>query len=93
LRSGTENVPGIVGFAKALEIADEIREKESERLKKLQQYFFETVIKMSPSVSSNGDLEKRLPNNVNICIEGIDSEFAVIKLDQKELVVHQQVHA
>jgi cysteine desulfurase len=81
LRSGTENVPGIVGFSKALEIADELREKETDRLKKLQLYFFETVIKMSPSVSSNGDLEKRLPNNVNICIDGIDSEFAVITLD------------
>jgi cysteine sulfinate desulfinase/cysteine desulfurase-like protein len=48
---------------------------------------------MSPGVSSNGDLEKRLPNNVNICIQGIDSEFAVIKLDKEGLVVHPQVHA
>ncbi|MDQ3015047.1 MAG: cysteine desulfurase [bacterium] len=81
LRSGTENVPGIVGFAKALEIAQEMREQESLRLRELQNYFFDTVIKMSPLVSSNGDKEKRLPNNVNICIEGIDSEFAVIQLD------------
>lgn len=81
LRSGTENVPGIVGFAKAVEIAQEMREQESLRLRELQEYFFDTVIKMSPLVSSNGDKEKRLPNNVNICIEGIDSEFAVIQLD------------
>ncbi|MBX4198274.1 cysteine desulfurase [Candidatus Parcubacteria bacterium] len=81
LRSGTENVPGIVGMAKALDITQSIKEKESKRLRNLQQYFFDGVIKISPRVSSNGDLEKRLPNNVNICIDGIDSEFAVIKLD------------
>jgi cysteine desulfurase len=86
LRAGTENVPGIIGFARAFEIAQEMREKESERLKELQKYFFDTVIKMSARVSSNGDLEKRLPNNVNICIEGIDSEFAVIKLDAEGIV-------
>jgi cysteine desulfurase len=87
LRSGTENVPGIIGMAKALEIVAATREKESTRLRKLQNEFFNNVIKISPRVFINGDLEKRLPNNINICIEGIDSEFAVIKLDTVGLSV------
>lgn len=82
LRSATENVVGIVGLAKALKIAQAKREKESKRLKKLQTYFFKAVTKAIPHVVINGDTEKRLPNNVNICIPKLDAEFAVIKLDQ-----------
>jgi cysteine desulfurase len=81
LRSGTENVPGIIGFAKAMEIANGMRESESERLAKLRDHFFTQIEKTLPNVIINGDKEKRLPNNVNICIPGIDAEFAVIQLD------------
>jgi cysteine desulfurase len=83
LRSGTENVPHIVGMAEALTIAQALREKESERLTKLRDYFFDSVIKILPNVFINGDRNKRLPNNVNICIAGIDAEFAVIKFDHE----------
>lgn len=81
IRSGTENVPAIVGCAEALSIAQKIKDKELARLKKLQHYFFSAVIKKIPNVYINGDTELRLPNNLNICIPGIDAEFAVIKLD------------
>jgi cysteine desulfurase len=81
LRAGTENVSGIVGFARALEIAQELREKESTRLAELRDYFFESVIKEMPGVIINGDRFKRLPNNCNICIPKSDAEFNVIKLD------------
>jgi cysteine desulfurase len=83
IRSGTENVPAIVGFAEALMIAQNQKEKESERLTALRDYFFDEVIKISPNVSINGDRKKRLPNNVNICVEGLDAEFAVLKLDHE----------
>ncbi len=81
LRSGTENVPGIVGMAEALVITQLLKDKESERLRKLQHYFIENVINLYPGVIINGDREARLPNNINICIPNLDAEFAVIKLD------------
>jgi cysteine desulfurase len=82
MRPGTENVPLIVGFAKALEITQEIKEKESKRLKVLQKYFLEILSIIVPNAILNGDLENRLPNNINVCIPNINSEFAVIQLDE-----------
>lgn len=81
LRSGTENVAAAVGFAEALKIANRMREKESIRLKKLREYAILKILKEIPNSSLNGSLENRLPNNINICFPGLDSEFAVIKLD------------
>ncbi|PIR40024.1 MAG: cysteine desulfurase NifS [Candidatus Zambryskibacteria bacterium CG10_big_fil_rev_8_21_14_0_10_34_34] len=92
LRSGTENVIGAVGFAKALELARRGGEKESKRLTKLRDYAIKKILKEIPNTSLNGGLENRLPNNINICFqsiqgeslvrkEGLDSEFLVIKLD------------
>jgi cysteine desulfurase len=83
LRPGTENVPAIVGMAEALVAAQALREKETARLRALQDYFFENVIKILPNVIINGDRNARLPNNINICIPGLDAEFAVIKLDHE----------
>jgi len=81
LRPGTENVAGSMGLAKALEIADKIREKESQRLTLLRDYAVAKILENFPDASLNGDLENRLPNNINICLPGQDSEFLVIKLD------------
>ncbi|MEK7200719.1 MAG: cysteine desulfurase family protein, partial [Patescibacteria group bacterium] len=97
LRSGTENVAGAVGLAKALEMAVQKRQKESGRLTKLRNYAISKILKNFPNVSLNGDLENRLPNNINICLGSVsqgdtlgknapkvspwDSEFLVIKLD------------
>jgi len=83
LRSGTENVPGAVGLAKALEVAVQKRESEAIRLTKLRDFTIAQILKEIPGSSLNGDLENRLPNNINICFQGsaLDSEFLVIKLD------------
>lgn len=87
LRPGTENLSVIVGFTVALEIAEKIRERESTRMFDLQKYFIEKIeseiinAKIS-EIKINGDLKNRLPNNVNICINGLNSEFAVIQLDE-----------
>ncbi len=83
LRSGTENVPFIVGFAKALSIATEMRESESTRLAELRDFMIGEILLKFPKATLNGSKEKRLPNNVNICFPGLDAEFAVIKLDSK----------
>lgn len=83
VRSGTENVPLIVGFAKALEIAQKMREKESKRLIKLRDKLIEGIKKKIPNIHINGDLEKRLPNNVNISFLGVEGESMILHLDAK----------
>ncbi len=81
LRSGTENVPAIVGMAKALVAAVRDRERESERLVVLRDYFITSILEKIPNTSLNGDFIDRLPNNINICFPDSDGEFLVIKLD------------
>lgn len=83
LRPGTENVPGIIGFAKALEITQSIMSKESLRLTILRDYFFREILKVIPEVKINGGFEDRLPNNINFCIPNINAEFLVLELDAK----------
>jgi cysteine desulfurase len=81
LRSGTENVAGIVGLSKALEVVVEDREKESKRLLELWHYAVDNILDLFPTASLNGHHKNRLPNNINFCFEGLDAEFAVIALD------------
>lgn len=81
LRSGTENLPYIVGFAKALSIVHSERESESQRLIKLRDTTIARIQKKFPDATLNGHAEFRLPNNINMCFPGIDGEFAVIKAD------------
>ncbi len=81
LRPATENVPLIVGFATALEIAQRIRGKEAVRLASLQKYFLRLLQEKVPQAKLNGSFEKRTPNNINICLPGLNAEFAVIQLD------------
>ncbi len=87
LRAGTENVAGIVGLAYALQIASEERVNETTRLTLERDRIFTTLQKKMPKLLINGDLEHRLPNNVNICLPGLDAEFAVLQLDVKGIAV------
>ena len=86
LRSGTENVPLIVGLAKAIEIASKNRIKNSERLSKIRDYCIKKIEEKIPQVLLNGDKINRLPNNINISIFGIDPEFVVLQLDERGIV-------
>ncbi len=79
LHSGTQNVPAIVGFAKAVELIN----LEPESIKELRDEFIQLLQKEIPSIVVNGHLEKRLPNNVNVSIPAVDGETLVIFLDQK----------
>ncbi len=83
LRSGTENVPGIVGFAKALEIAQEEREKEVARLTYLRNKMIKGIMDTVPKTMLNGHPEKRLPNNVNISFLDIEGEALLLYMDEK----------
>ena len=87
LRSGTENIAGIVGFAKALEIAQKMKEKESTRLVKLRDYFTREVLKLIPDAVLNGSPTARLPNNVNISIPGLEGDAVVLYLDEKGIAI------
>ncbi len=81
LRSGTENVPYIIGFAKALSIVSKSAQSETKRLSKLRDSAIKTILKKYKGAVLNGSSSERLPNNINICFKGIDAEFAVIKAD------------
>jgi len=83
LRSGTENVAGIVGFSTAISIAEKKRVSENNRLTKLRDYFLLKIKKNIKDVIINGSLKNRLPNNVNISIRGVEGESLVLLLDEK----------
>lgn len=91
LRSGTENIPGCAGLAKATQIADKLRNKEYERLSRMRDYFIIKLKSISGEIIINGHL-KNISNNideismqsphiVNISIPGIDNEFFILQLD------------
>lgn len=81
-RAGTENLPGIAGMAAALEEAVSNADKNSEILLPLRNRLMEGLEKI-PHSRINGDKEKRLPGNVNICFEGIEGESLLLLLDEK----------
>jgi len=86
-RSGTENVPGIVGLAKALELCCEEKDKEVKRLIKLRDYFVGKVLAEIPEVKLNGHPTKRLPNNINLSFAGIEGEALLTLLNEKGIFV------
>ena len=86
-RSGTENIFGIVGLAEALKISQKIKEKESAREIKLRDYFIKQILNNIPKVVLNGDIQKRLPNNVNISILDIEGEAMLLWLDKYGICV------
>ena len=87
LRAGTENVAAIVGFAQALATTEKMREAEGKRLVELQDYFETEIKSRFPDVIIHGADSPRLPNITNICLPGLDAEFAVIKLDHAGIMV------
>ena len=82
LRAGTENVAGIVGFAKAMEVAESRRESDTARLTLLRDTLINGITHAISGTRLNGDAQQRLPNNVNVTITGIDGESLLMYLDQ-----------
>lgn len=81
-RAGTENLPAIVGMARALMDATKAIDETAEIEIKLRNHLIEGLEKISHSIL-NGDREKRLPGNVNFCFEGIEGESLLLLLDAK----------
>src|SRR3989338_119156 len=87
LRSGTENIPVIVGFAKAIEIAEAEREAESVRLTELRDYLISRLTTEIPKTVLNGHPVERLPNNVNVSVLDIEGEAVILYLDAKGIAI------
>jgi cysteine desulfurase len=85
LRSGTENVAGIIGFSEALEMTQSMRTDEVKRLQILQQSFQERLQESIPNLEINGGKQK-LPNIVHITIPGIDNERVMMQLDEQGII-------
>ncbi len=81
LRSGTENVGGYLGFAKALTLAKEEKKEVGERVLKLRDRLWKEIQTAFPNVTVNGSLKHRAPNNLNVCFGGVDAEYLTVALD------------
>lgn len=81
LRSGSENVPGIVGFGKAAELIEREREKDITHLTKMRDKLIKTILAEIDGCALNGHPEKRLPNNVNIRFDYVEGESLVLNLE------------
>lgn len=87
LRSGTENVPGIIGFATALEIATTSRSSEARRLSVLRDSLQRQLLEAFPGMVLNGHRKKRLPGHLHVSLAGIDAERLVFMLEAKGVYV------
>ena len=84
-RAGTHNVPGIVGFGKAAELAFADMDKRIAYETKLRDHLIERVLNEIPYARLNGEREKRLPNNANFCFRFIEGESMLILLNQQKI--------
>ncbi|WP_069803598.1 cysteine desulfurase family protein [Thermogemmatispora onikobensis] len=80
LRSGTLNVPGIVGLGKAAEIASREMRQESERLRRLRDRLWEGLRARVPGIEINGHPTQRLPHNLNIYLPGVNNRALLVAL-------------
>ena len=80
-RAGTENVPGIVGIGKAIEIAYNNLEENNKKISNLRNYYEEKILKKIPDVKINGDKQNRLPGNSNISFRKVEGDSLLFNLD------------
>lgn len=84
-RAGTENVAGIVGIGKAIELAYQNLDEHNKKITELRDYFINQITAKIPKVKINGDMINRLPGNVNISFKGVDAEGLLLNLDLKKI--------
>ena len=87
LRSGTENVAGVIGFAVALELAERERKDESRRLASLRDMLQHELTQAPPDMSVSGHSKKRLPGSLHVTIAGLDAERLVFALEARGVMV------
>lgn len=81
-RSGTENIAGIVGLAEAIKLANSDLEKNNKQILDNRNYFIKKLMDNFDKIKINGDLEKRLPGNINVTFLSKDSLDILLKLDE-----------
>ena len=81
-RSGTENVAGIVGLAEAIKYSYKEFEYNNKKILSLRNYFITKLKQINSNIKINGDLEKRLPGNINVTFPNIDGGQLLLKLDE-----------
>lgn len=87
LRSGTENVPGIIGFAQALSLCEKNKKSKALGIKKMRDALEKGIFKLIPKVVLNGHSTKRLPNFLNVSILDIEGEALLLYLDELGIMV------
>lgn len=87
MRAGTENVAGIIGFAKAAELGVAQMEKDSVHLKAMRDKLQEQITNQIPHVRLNGPVEPRLPNTLNMSFECVEGEALLINLDMVGIAI------
>lgn len=87
LRAGTENAPGIIGFAKAVELGAAELEGEAERIRSLRDELERRIIETIKDARVNGGRERRLPGTLNVSFKGADGEALLIGLDMEGVCV------
>ncbi|MEG2295353.1 MAG: aminotransferase class V-fold PLP-dependent enzyme, partial [Oscillospiraceae bacterium] len=81
-RAGTENIAGIIGFAKAIEIAYTNMEEKNKSILKLREKLIDALLEI-PKTRLNGDRFKRLPGNANLSFQAVEGESLLLMLDMK----------
>jgi len=86
-RASTENVPGIVGLGKAVELAWQEMSEEAEQLTRLRDRLVKGFLEQIDHIHLNGHPRMRLPNNVNVCVDFVEGESMVLNLDLEGICV------
>ncbi len=84
-RASTENVPAIVGFGKAAEIAQNSMKEEAEKLTALRDKYIKAILERIEHARLNGHPTQRLPNNINVSIQYVDGESMLLNLDMEAI--------
>lgn len=87
IRSGTLNVPGIVGLGKAVELADKEREKNNKKIEKLRNKLVEGILENIPETIFNTDIKNALPSHAHFSFLGVEGEAVLLDLDFKGIEV------
>jgi cysteine desulfurase len=84
-RGGTENVPYIVGFGRAAELAVENIADENTRVRRMRDRLEEMILKTIPETTRNGSRQHRLPNTINLAFAGVEAEAVLLLLNQLDI--------
>jgi cysteine desulfurase len=87
IRSGTENVAGVVGFGAAMQYADAHRKHESERLSQLRDYMQQVLSATFPHMIISGHQKRRLPGHLHVSFPGIDAERLIFALEARGVLI------